>query len=141
MNNKMVRKANEKDIDSIFELAKSLTELNASKNENYRCKEEILEWMNDDKSILLVEEKEGFLFAKLLSSNWCMIDAIAVNKDSRNKGISTKLLEELYSILREKKITYVSGLVLKDSKEARSFWNKQNFVEGKELVWIEKELK
>jgi N-acetylglutamate synthase-like GNAT family acetyltransferase len=137
----MVRKANEKDVDFIFELAKALPELNASKNEVYRSKEEILEWINDDKSIVLVKENEGFIFAKLLSSNWCMIDAIAIKTDSRGKGTSTQLLNELYSILKEKNINYVSGLVLEDSKEARNFWNKQGYSEGKELIWIEKHLK
>jgi ribosomal protein S18 acetylase RimI-like enzyme len=137
----MVRKANEKDIDFIINLAKKSPELNASKNEILPSKNELLEWLNDNKVIFLVEEDKGFLLAKLNSSEWCMIDALSIAPNFRNQGIATKLLDQLYLILKEKDINYISGLVLENSDLSRTFWKKKDFVEGKNLVWFEKDLK
>jgi ribosomal protein S18 acetylase RimI-like enzyme len=137
----MVRKANKKDVDFILNLAKKTPELNASKNETLLSKNEVLEWIKDNKIIFLIEENKGFLLAKINSLEWCMIDALSIDYKFRNQGIANKLLEELYSILKEKKINYISGLVLDSAIDSRNFWKKKGFIEGKKLIWFEKELK
>lgn len=137
----MIRKVQEKDIDFIINLAKKSPELNASLNKTFPSKKELLEWLKDDKVVFLVEENKGFLLAKLNSSEWCMIDALSIEHDFRNQGIATKLLNELYSILKERKINYISGLVLENFQNSRDFWKKKGFFEGKKLIWFEKDLK
>ena len=138
----MVRKAQEKDIDFIMNLSKKTPELNPSKTGPcLPSKTELLEWINDDKTIFLVEENKGFLLAKLHSSEWCMIDSLSVDPNFRKQGIATKLLNELDSILKEKKVEYISGLVLENFENSREFWKKKGFIEGKKLIWFEKELK
>ena len=138
----MVRKAQEKDIDFIMNLSKKTPELNASKSDSWLpSKTELLYWINDYKTIFLVEENKGFLLAKLNSSEWCMIDALSIDPNFRKQGIATKLLNQLDSILKEKKVEYISGLVLENFENSREFWKKKGFIEGKKLIWFEKELK
>ena len=135
----MIRKANEKDAEFILGLAKKTPELSVSKTEMWNpTKKEIIEWIKDEKNIFLVKENKGFLLAKLNSSEWCMIDALAIKLEYRSQGIATELLEELYSILKEKNIEYISGLVQESCMNARAFWNKKGYKEGKKLIWFEK---
>lgn len=137
----MVRKAKLSDLEFIYSLAISTPELKPS-SDNLMSKNEIKEWIKDEKSnLFLVEENKGFLFCKLMSNEWCVIETLVVDKKQRNKGIAKKLLEKLYLILKEKKIKFLTGLVLEKFENSREFWKKNGFIEKNKLIWFEKELK
>ncbi|MBN1793015.1 GNAT family N-acetyltransferase [Candidatus Woesearchaeota archaeon] len=137
-----VRRARPRDLEGIYNIVKGTREFEASKNTRFFKKQELKEWISDRKSsIVLVSEEgkiNGFLFAKIISRNWCMLDSIAVSPDHRGKGCATRLLDKLYKELKAKKCDYIQALVLAGNKQTRGFWRKKGYSEGNKFVWIEK---
>lgn len=108
-------------------------------------KEELEGWIMKPKgNILLVatedDEVIGFIYAKVISPRWCMLESLGVEDKHRGKGIGTKLLENLYAILKEKGVDYIQALVGEEHNKSHEFWKRKGFVEGKKFIWIEKYL-
>ena len=107
--------------------------------------EEIEEWVEKQKSNILIVAEEngfviGFLYAKIVSSQWCMLESLGVDKAYRGKGIGTRLVDHLYGVLKERKIDYVQALVGEEHPISREFWKRKGFKEGKKFIWIEKDI-
>jgi GNAT superfamily N-acetyltransferase len=106
----------------------------------------IIEFVKKPKyNILLVaescEEIIGFLYAKIVSKTWCILDNLVVDKKYREEGIGNLLVEDLYKILKSKKINYVQILEDIHHKKTREFWKKKWFKEEKIFVWADKVLR
>lgn len=144
-----IRRAKEKDINKIIKIGSELEDaLKASKSNKCHFHErlEFIEFIKKPKeNILLVAEYNkqviGFLYAKILTKDWCMIDNLAVEKEFQNEGVGTHLLNELYNILNNKKIAYLQCLIEINHKKTRKFWKDRGFKEGKTFVWVDKFLK
>lgn len=144
-----IRRAQKKDIDKIFNLGCRLEDALKASNqkwEHFHKKSEFFEFIKKpEKNILLVAETEGkfvgFIYAEIAGKNWCRLDNIAVDKKYQNKKIGTKLLNELYKILRKKKISYIQLLTEIHHKQTKKFWKNKGFKEGKTLVWFDRYLK
>lgn len=144
-----IRRAQPRDVDNIFNLGSGFKDsLKASKirGEHFHEKSEFLEYIkNPKKNVLLVAEVDnkfvGFVCAELIDKEWCVLDNIAVDKKYQGRGIGTKLLDELYSILRKKKIFYIQLLAEKNHKKIQKFWKSKGFKEGKTFVWFDKYVK
>ncbi len=141
-----IRNATKIDIHQIYELGKSVHELDFSKKLHFHEKNELKEFIshkNENLFLVAEENKEilGFLFAKILSHHsggWCMLDNIAINKKFRNKGIGTLLLKRFYTKLKSKKIHYIQILEEEHHKKTRTFWKSKGFKETKHFIWAEK---
>lgn len=144
-----IRCAQKRDVNNIFNLGCKLEgSLKASKQkgEHFHDKSEFLKFIKNPKdNVLLVAEIDnkfiGFIYAEIRDGNWCSIDNIAVDKKYQGLGIGTKLLNELYRILRKKKINYIQLLVEKNHKQTQKFWKSKGFKEGKTFIWFDRYLK
>jgi len=141
-----IRRAVSNDIPLIYSLGKKTEELNFSPSMKFHDRGELREFVKKPKTnILLVAEKEnkiiGFLYAKIVSKTWCILDNLAVEETYRGKGIGHMLLNHFYSILRANKISYLQVLEEIHHKKTREFWKKQGFKEEKVFVWADKSIK
>lgn len=141
-----IQNAQIKDVNKIYSLGKTIPELDFSKKLHFHEKMELKEFIKRKKENIFLVAKEkneiiGFLFAKILSHHsggWCMLDNIATKKEFRHKGVGTKLIKELYKILKKDKIHYIQILEEEHHKKTRAFWKEKGFKETKHFIWAEK---
>lgn len=143
--NVVIRKAKKEDIKEIYKLGEKIKELKFSKGV-FHTQDEFSEFISKPKdNIILVATKEkkivGFIYAKVISKHWCMLDNLAVKKGFRNRNIGTILLDNLYSSLKELKIDYVQIIEEAHHRKTRKFWRKKGFKEQKTFIWADKFLK
>jgi hypothetical protein len=96
-----IRLAKAADIVKIYDLSKGVREVSGTSNAEYSAevvfyyKDEIAEMIGDRKNnIWLVAETGkgekmeiiGFLFAKIMSSDWCYLDSVGVKKNFGMEG-------------------------------------------------------
>ena len=141
-----IQRAKLADINAIYRLGKETKELEFSKKMNFHDKIELKEFILKEKdNILLVAEIDkkvvGFLYAKIVSKIWCLLDNLVVNKKFRNHGIGTFLLNNFYEILKKNKISYVQILEDIHQKKTRKFWKEKGFKEEKIFVWADRVIK
>jgi ribosomal protein S18 acetylase RimI-like enzyme len=142
----IIRRAKQKDISQIYNLGKKTKELMFSKGMNFHDKKELLEFtLRKRDNILLVSILDkrvvGFLYAKIVSKTWCILDNLVVDEEFRNHGIGSILLEELYKILKKNKVSYIQILEDIHHKKTREFWKKKGFLEEKKFIWADKIIK
>jgi ribosomal protein S18 acetylase RimI-like enzyme len=139
-----IRRARLNDINSIYALAIRTKEFVASNKTRHFERDELKEWIRMRNAIVLVAETDnrivGFLFGMIISKHWLMFDSITVIPSFRGKGIAKTLLKQLYSILQQRGVDYIQGLVNVTKRETRNFWKYQGFSEGKNFIWVEKYL-
>jgi N-acetylglutamate synthase-like GNAT family acetyltransferase len=139
----IIRSAKEGDIDLIYALGKKTKELIFSEKMNFHDKIELSEFIKNKKdNILLVlildQEIIGFLYAKIVSKTWCILDNLVIDEKFRDHGMGSLLLNNFYKILKNKKISYVQILEDIHHKKTRKFWKKKGFCEEKVYVWADK---
>jgi len=145
----IVRHAKLSDINSIYALGSKFDDsLKASRRRNmhFHEKKEFKEFIKSPKcNILLVacikKKVVGFLYAKILSYDWCLLDDVAVEANYQHEGIGSELLKEFYKILKQRKIDYVQILEEIHHKQTRKFWKDKGFKEEKTFVWADRMLK
>jgi len=145
----VIRHAKLGDTNSIYALGSKFDEnLKASKRRNmhFHEKKEFKEFIKSPKyNILLValldNKVVGFLYAKILSYGWCLLDDVAVEANYQHDGIGSELLKEFYKILKRRKIDYVQILEEIHHKQTRKFWKDKGFREEKTFVWADKVIK
>jgi ribosomal protein S18 acetylase RimI-like enzyme len=150
-----IRLAKVTDISEIYHLSRGVQEVSGTSNCKYSkeiifyYKDEIAEMIKDrqDNIWLVAEIKKdkitkisGFLFAKIMSSDWCYLDSIGVKKQFRNRGIGTRLYSELIKVCKKRKISYLQALVDVKNKKGQEFWKNKGFKKGKIFCWIDREL-
>ncbi len=143
MNEIKIRRARARDITRIRDLGKGMKEFACSQSVKFYSREELEEWIKKPKdNILLVAEINkkmvGFLYAKIMVREWCMIDNIGVKQEWRKKGIGKILLGELFKILKNKKVNFVQLLTNLKHKKTINFWKSRKFKEGEKFLWLEK---
>jgi len=140
-----IRRAKKEDISEIFAIGESAEEFKFSKK-HFHEKFELREFLKKPKEnvfLVAAEGKEilGFIYAKIITEDWCMLDNLAVKKEYRQHGIGSALLNELYKILKKEKIDYVQILEEIHHKATRKFWHDKGFREEKVFVWADKKIK
>jgi ribosomal protein S18 acetylase RimI-like enzyme len=141
----VIRKARISDVNKIYSLGMKTKELRFSKKFGFHGKDEIKEYSkNKNGNILLValykNKFAGFLFAKIVDKDWCILDNIAIDKKYRQHGIGSELIEYLSKMLKNKGMDYVQCLVDSKNKKLRNFWKGKGFKEEKVFVWVDKEV-
>lgn len=140
-----VCQARKKEAAKICALGRKIKELSASEKARFHKEKDIEEWIKKPKdNIILVafDEKKfiGFLLAKIMSSQWSMIDSLAVDPAYREQGIGSLILNELFNILEKKEVWYVQAFVRTENIKGRKFWQEKKFKEGKKFIWLERNL-
>lgn len=141
-----IRRGKPNDLDHVYKLGSRMKELNFSRKIKFHEKEEIAEWIKKPKDNLFfvaVDSRKvvGFIYAKIVDKDWCMIDNLAVDKNHRHQRIGTKLLDTIYNVLKKRKMWYTQALVEIGHHKTRKFWKEEGFRQGRTFVWYEKELK
>jgi len=100
----LIRYGEEKDINGIRFLGGNVEELKGSECHEFYGKDELREWINKpEENIIIVAVKGdlivGFLYARLLSRHWCMIDSVCVMEEYRGFRLGSRLFETLEKIL------------------------------------------
>ena len=142
----IIRRAKFSDVKDIYKLGKSTEELSFSPDMIFHDRIELKEFIKKPKeNILLVASLDnklaGFLYAKIASHTWCILDNLAVDKKYRNHGIGNSLLHEFYKILKKMKVHYIQVLEEVHHKKTRKFWHDKGFREEKVFVWADKMIK
>jgi len=140
-----IRRGQVKDLNQVYILGSRTEELKFSKKIRFHIKPEFVEWIKKPKTnIFLVADDSGkivgFLYAKIIDRDWCMLDNLVVDNMHRNKGIGYEMLEQLYKILKKEKVDYMQTLVEANHKNSQKFWKGKGFNKGKTFVWYEKEI-
>jgi ribosomal protein S18 acetylase RimI-like enzyme len=138
-----IRSARPKDLASIYALGRKTRELDASNDTVFFDRGEIeglIKKPKDNIILVILAGKKfiGFLVAKIISCEWCMIDSIAVDPLYRGQGIGNLVLKHLQNILKKRRIRYLQAFVAEEAARSRKFWHQQGFKEGKKFIWIEK---
>ncbi len=138
--------AKKEDVDSVLKLGRKFEDaLKASKlkRAHFHEKEEFLNFIKNPREnvffVAKVDKKlAGFIYARILTNDWCMIDNLAVEKEYQKHGVGSMLLEELYKTLQKRKISYIQILEEIHHKNTRKFWHRKGFREEKVFVWADK---
>ena len=141
-----IRRAKKEDVNQIHELGRKTKELNFSTKMVFHDKIELKEFVHKPATnILLVASYKkkiiGFLYAKIVSCTWCILDNLAVDLEYRKHGIGNLILHQLYIILRKDKVNYIQILEEIHHKNTRKFWHAKGFREEKVFVWADKNIK
>jgi N-acetylglutamate synthase-like GNAT family acetyltransferase len=139
----LIRRANIKDISQIYNLGKKTKELEFSKGMTFHDRVELKEFIKKPRDnillVSLVDKKiSGFLYAKIVSRTWCILDNLVIDEYYRGHGIASLLLENLYKILKNKKVSYIQILEDIHHKKTREFWKRKGFIEEKKFIWADK---
>lgn len=124
--NLKIRRAKKEDIPEILSLGTKIKEFVVSNETKFYHKDELEEWVKKPKdNILITATKDdmliGFLYAKLISNNWCMLDSIGINKNYRINGIGTSLLNYLYKLIKKREVNYIQTLTDVKHRKTREF--------------------
>ena len=140
-----IRRAKEKEAVKICALGRKTKDLAASEKAKFHRKKDIEEWIKKPKDniVLVVFDGRkfiGFLLAKIMSSQWSVIDSVVLDQSYRGQGIGTLILDKLFNILEKKRIYYAQAFVGTENIKGRKFWQEQRFKQGKKFIWVEKNL-
>jgi ribosomal protein S18 acetylase RimI-like enzyme len=141
-----ISQAEKKDLEEVLKLGRKFEDaLKASKlkKAHFHEQQEFIEFIRNPKeNVFLVAKVKnkvvGFIYVKILSHDWCMIDNLAVDERYQKHGIGSMLLEELYKILKKRKVSYIQILEEIHHKKTRKFWHEKGFREEKVFVWADK---
>lgn len=142
-----IRKARVGDARGIYLIQRKTKEFITSDGSKYDFfdKDEIEDWIRKRKDYFaFVAESNskvaGFLFARMATRYWCLIEAISIEEKFQKKGIGKKLLEKLYKELEKYDIYMIQAFVRSDMKQPQIFWKKQGFKPRKTFTWFDKRL-
>ena len=140
-----IRKLKRSDVNHVYNVSHRIKEFTVSDRIHFYEKKEMVEWIGKKDSVFLVAEVEKrivwFIFCKIISKEWAMLDSLEVDQEFRSQGIGTKLVNALFDELNQKHITFVQAFVGKNYKKSRKFWKECGFIEGKEFIWVDKILR
>jgi len=140
-----IRRAKKEDISKILALGRKTKEFSAGGKTRFYGKKEVSEFIRNPKNnLLLVALQEnkliGFIYAKIITSEWCLFESMAIIKNFRKKGIATLLFDELHSIIKNRGIEIIEAYISPTNKNIRRFCKKFGFKEIKNFILVEKEV-
>jgi ribosomal protein S18 acetylase RimI-like enzyme len=137
-----IRFAEPSDAEAIYSLGISDSSFQVSPIIRFYEKTEIEQWSRErDNNILLVAEAEneiiGFLYCKIMSHHWAMLDNFYIRPESRNRTCSEALWNALLKELKARQLTYLTCLVREDHKPLARLLRQGGFIERNRYVWFE----
>ena len=140
-----IRRAKKKDISKLLTLGRKIKEFNISGETRFYSKKELSEFIRKTKdNILLVvlcnDKLVGFTYCKIISSQWCLWESMAILPNFRKKSVATLLFEKLQSIIKNQGIEVIETYVSPKNQKIRNFCKKYGFKEMKTFLLLEKEI-
>jgi N-acetylglutamate synthase-like GNAT family acetyltransferase len=138
-----VRRAIESDVDAIYAIGHSDAVFAVSETIRFYEKTELAEWAGAPcDNVLLIALLDGavvgFLFCKIMSSHWAMLDNLYVVPAYRMHGTGNALLHELDSVLKEKGVKYLSTLSVHGNRYLAEYLGKHGFSQTNVYNWLER---
>jgi ribosomal protein S18 acetylase RimI-like enzyme len=140
-----VCQATEGDIDQLLSLGQSERGCTVSEQIRFYERTELVEWAArpEDNLLLVAKAKEpketitGFLFCKVISHHWALLDNFVVKSEFRKQGVGSAMLRALSDRLRGRGIEYLSTLVdVNDSELLEVLW-RRGFQQQKQYIWFD----
>jgi GNAT superfamily N-acetyltransferase len=102
---------------------------------------EVLFWVKKKKENLLYAVRyggrfAGFVFAKIMSPHWALIDTFYVKPDMRKFGIGRFMQEKIDCLIAREGIKYVSRVT--KSESMKKFLAKTGYHQRDEYTWFDK---
>jgi len=137
-----VRQATEHDAPGIFELGTAYNAFHVSERVPFYEYDEVVAWLRDPKdNIFLVAQVEstivGFLFCKVMSIHWALLDNFYVIPKSRGEALGAALLRELRSLLRQRNVKYLSSLIESRDDLSQRYAKQVGFKPQQQYQWID----
>ena len=103
---------------------------------------EVAEWARRRRENLLLvaecdDEIVGFLFCKVMSHHWAMLDNFYVRPSSRTTDSAQKLYQSLVRELANRKLTYLTCLVREDHGALMRLVRLKGFTQRHQYTWLE----
>lgn len=140
----LISEAAESDVDEIFSLGMNEPAFKVSEKISFYEHTELIEWVKHPReNILLVarpksgDDLAGFLFCKVISHHWAMLDNYFVKRQFRGQGCGKLLLVELSSQLRKRGIEYLSTLANVLDVQLLEMLSRFGFKQQKTYSWFD----
>ena len=147
-----IRLAKQEDFTNLYEIGMNTPEFRVSANEVFMDSDEFLWAISGNKeSVFLVAEEDekivGFLYAnakdldKPLENKYATLVYVVVLSGFRKRGIAEALYRECEHRLKKMGITHIYAWASAEGDGSiLHFLEKQNFAQGHQYVWFDKEL-
>lgn len=138
----MVRAAAAEDVPAILSLGLGDPAFRVSDRIPFYERTELEEWIQEPRdNILLVAVSAGsiagFLFCKVMSSHWAMLDNFYVQPSFRGRSLAELLLGELRKRLRQRGIAYLTTLTSQEDLVLARYLRRLGFRQAKQYAWHE----
>jgi len=138
-----ISQATAADVDAIFAFGTSHSEFEVSAAIRFYEKAELAEWIGrpEDDVVLVARNASGivgFLFCKLMSSHWALLDNFLVRPDVRRHGCGTAMLRSLCARLQRRGIEYLSTLADAAKPTLHETLEHLRFKRQRPYVWFDR---
>ena len=140
--NIVVRSATLADLPAILAMGQGDDAFTVSDRIRFYEKAELEEWIASPKdNILLVANSSsdlaGFLFCKIMSYHWAMLDNFYIHPSFRGQNCDGFLMEELAIRLRQRGISYLTTLTAHDQPALARYIKRHGFRTANLYEWNE----
>jgi hypothetical protein len=137
-----VRDARHADVVDIIRLGNSTTKFKVSDDIRFYEDFELREWIaNPSDNILLVatesDETVGFLYCKLMSTHWALLDNFFCDANAARRGASKLLFDGLLGRLRASNHAYLTALIRADHAPLERLCRRYGFVPRDNYRWMD----
>ena len=137
-----VRTATNADVNAICKIGESDPSFAVSDRIRFYERSEIEEWIRSpENNVFLVAEDNdrigGFLFCKIMSHHWAMLDTLFVLPEFRGEGVANSMLDALVRRLQDKEISYLSAICGEEDSETDAWLRRHNFSRERKYSWFE----
>lgn len=142
----MIRKANDKDINSIVDLWEEMMNFHVQKSDLYTLKPDseqiynkfLKEFLKDDGGVIFVYEIENRILGYIMAEEYLhppvykenligMILEISITKKNQNNGIGEKLVLEIENWFKNRGIDRIECMMSCFNEVANTFWIKHDY--------------
>jgi GNAT superfamily N-acetyltransferase len=138
----VIRPALPEDAEAVRSLGVSDAAFSVSPQVPFYETQELVAWAGNPRdNVLLVSEVDGtvggFLFCKIMSTHWALLDNFYVSPRLRKTGASDRLFERLMEELRARSIEYLSILVKEGEAALIRTCERRGFVQQQRYMWLD----
>ncbi len=141
----LLRRANATDVNLIVLLSRATDRFSLSEETNEPDAEEMLFWIKDPRSIVLVADQlcpvkrpvVGYAYGTCVSPKWFAFEAFQVTENLQRCGIGKAMYSLLRQLCAEIGVSLIQGLVIDGPGNSLPYWIERGFEEGKKCIWVE----
>jgi len=141
----LFRPAREEDAKELLALSGTTDRFHISDDTDAPDLDELLFWMNDPRSIVLVAEEISaargailaYAYGTCISPKWFAFEGFMVTPRLQRHGLGKAMYSYLRDRCSELGIDLIQGLVIDGDDNSLRYWLERGFEEGKRCVWVE----